>query len=63
MSEAAKIAYDWFERIIDPCDAQNSWYAEEPPIRRIVVAATVKRQSSSCMLSQVRVMYALHMAA
>ena len=28
MSKVAEIAYGWFERIIEPCDAQNAWYAD-----------------------------------
>jgi hypothetical protein len=28
MSKVAEIAYGWFERIIEPYDAQNAWYAD-----------------------------------
>jgi len=57
MSKVAEIAYGWFERIIEPCDAQSAWYAD---IFQPSLLSLLKRQSSECMLSLVSVTYALH---
>jgi hypothetical protein len=59
MSKVAEIAYGWFELIIEPCDAQNAWYADIFDAS-LLSLLQLKRRSSECMLSQVRVTYALH---
>jgi len=55
MSKFAEIADGWFERMIEPCDAQNDIF--EPSL---LLLLQLKRQNSECMLSQVRVTCGLH---